>query len=106
MSRSKEPAQNAALRHQSDRARVQFTNSDRLVFIQLYRCFPSVLKTITIIQPEYAGIGPVAWALIRRMSVDNLIPAHKASRASASAGGAIAISDFAVCAGTAAGQIT
>jgi hypothetical protein len=34
------------------RGRVQFTNSDRLFFIQLYRWFPSVLKAITIIRPE------------------------------------------------------
>jgi len=31
---------------------VQFTNSDRLFFIQLYRWFPSVLQAITIIRPE------------------------------------------------------
>src|SRR6266516_4333940 len=74
--------------------RVEFTNSDRLVFIQLYRWFPSVLKVITIIRPETL----VRWhrasfrrywrwksrnlggrpqieadlrALIRRMSLDN-----------------------------------
>src|SRR5262249_45960825 len=29
----------------------QFTNSDRLFFIQLYRWFPAVLKAITIIRP-------------------------------------------------------
>jgi len=34
------------------RGRVQFTNSDRLFFIQLYRWFPSVLKAVTIIRPE------------------------------------------------------
>ena len=34
------------------RCRVQFTNSDRLFFIQLYRWFPSVLKAITIMRPE------------------------------------------------------
>jgi hypothetical protein len=32
--------------------RVEFTNGDRLFFILLYRCFPSVLKAVTIIQPE------------------------------------------------------
>src|SRR5207253_9720303 len=51
-------AENAALRHQlavlrrKMRGRIQFTNSDRLFFIQLYRWFPSVLKAITIIRPE------------------------------------------------------
>ncbi len=34
------------------RGRVRLTNSDRLFFIQLYRWFPSILNTITIIQPE------------------------------------------------------
>ena len=47
-------AENAALRQQlivlqrQVRGRVQFTNSDRLFFIQLYRWFPSVLKAMTI----------------------------------------------------------
>src|SRR5712671_5059335 len=51
-------AENAALRQQlivlqrKVRGRVQFTNSDRLFFLQLYRWFPSVLKAITIIRPE------------------------------------------------------
>jgi hypothetical protein len=42
-------AENAALRHQlivlqrKVRGRVEFTNGDRLFFIQLYRWFPSVL---------------------------------------------------------------
>ena len=34
------------------RGRVEFTNSDRLFFIQLYRWFPSILKAVTIMQPE------------------------------------------------------
>jgi hypothetical protein len=34
------------------RGRVQFTNSDRLFFIQLYRWCPSVLKTMIILRPE------------------------------------------------------
>ena len=51
-------AENAALRQQlivlrrKVRGRVQFTNSDRLFFIQLYRWFPSVLKAVMIIRPE------------------------------------------------------
>jgi hypothetical protein len=51
-------AENAALRQQlivpqrRVHSWVQFTNSDRLFFIQLYRWFPSVLKAITIIRPE------------------------------------------------------
>jgi hypothetical protein len=34
------------------RGRVEFTNSDRLFFIQLYRWFPSILKAITTFRPE------------------------------------------------------
>jgi hypothetical protein len=56
--KSRLEAENAALRHQlavlqrKVRGRVQFTNSDRLFFIQLYRWFPSILNAITIIRPE------------------------------------------------------
>src|SRR5436189_1870406 len=99
-SKSRLEAENAALRHQlavlqrKVRGRVQFTNSDRLFFIQLYRWFPSVLKAITVIRPETlvrwhrAGFRcywrwksrPVGGrpqidtdlrALIRRMSIEN-----------------------------------
>ena len=101
-SRSRLEAENAALRQQlivlqrKVRGRVEFTNSDRLFFIQLYRWFPSVLKVITIIRPETlvrwhrAGfrrywcwksrnlggrpqISADLRALIRRMSVENLL---------------------------------
>jgi transposase InsO family protein len=101
-SRSRLEAENAALRQQlivlqrKVRGRVEFTNSDRLFFIQLYRWFPSVLKIITIIGPETlvrwhrAGfrrywrrksrnlggrpqISADLRALIRRMSVENLL---------------------------------
>jgi hypothetical protein len=74
--------------------RVRVTNGDRLVFIQLYRWFPSVLKVITVIRPEtllrwhragfrrywcwksrpFGGrpqINAELRALIRRMSVEN-----------------------------------
>jgi hypothetical protein len=57
-SKSRLEAENAALRYQlivlrrRVRGRVQFTNSDRLFLVQLYRWFPSVLKVITIIRPE------------------------------------------------------
>jgi transposase InsO family protein len=57
-SNSRLEAENAALRHQlivlqrKVRGRVQFTNSDRWFFIQLYRWFPSILKSMTIIRPE------------------------------------------------------
>ena len=95
-------AENAALRHQliilrrKLRGRVRLTNSDRWLFIQLYRWFPSVLNSITIIQPETlvrwhrAGfryywrwksrslgerpqIGTDLRALIRQISMENLL---------------------------------
>jgi hypothetical protein len=34
------------------RGRAQLTNGDRLFFVLLYRLFPSILKAMTIIQPE------------------------------------------------------
>jgi hypothetical protein len=57
-SKSRLEAENAALRHQllilrrRVRGRVQLKNGDRLFFIQLYRWFPSVLKSMTIVRPE------------------------------------------------------
>jgi transposase InsO family protein len=101
-SRSRLEAENAALRHQLTvlqrkvRGRVHFTNSDRLFFIQLYRWFPSILMAMTIVRPETlvrwhrAGfrrywrwksrslggrpqIAADLQALIRRMSIDNLL---------------------------------
>ena len=64
-------AENAALKRQlailqrKVRGRVRLTNSDRLFFVLLYRWFPSILKTMIVIKPEYrhAGIGP-AFALL------------------------------------------
>src|SRR6266516_884833 len=99
-SKSRLEAENAALRHQlivlqrKMRGRVDFTDSDRLFFIQLYRWFPAVLDAISIIRPETlvrwhrAGfrrywrwksrslggrpqIDADLRALIQRMSVDN-----------------------------------
>src|SRR6202048_1304911 len=51
-------AENAVLRHQLIvlrrrlHGRVRLTNPDRLVFILLYRWFPSILQVLTIIRPE------------------------------------------------------
>src|SRR5882724_4023547 len=56
--KSRLEAENAALRRQlivlqrHVRGRVQFTNSDRLFFLQLYRWFPSIVKAMTTIRPE------------------------------------------------------
>src|SRR5258706_6803783 len=99
-SKSRLEAENAALRHQlivlqrRVRGRVQLTNRDRLFLVMLYRWFPSILKTITIIRPEtlvrWHRVGFRRYwrwksrslggrpqvdadlrALIRRMSADN-----------------------------------
>src|SRR5215470_9436252 len=51
-------AENAALRRQlivlqrKVRGRVQFTNADRLFFLQLYRWCPSIVEVMTTIRPE------------------------------------------------------
>src|SRR5262245_39120573 len=56
--KSRLEAENAALRHQvivlqrKLGGRVQFTNGDRLFFIQLYRWCPSILNAMVIIRPE------------------------------------------------------
>ena len=56
--KSRLEAENAALRRQvivlqrKVRGQVQFTNGDRLFFIQLYRWCPSVLKAMIILRPE------------------------------------------------------
>src|ERR1700730_9313551 len=53
--KSRLEAENVVLRHQliifrrKVRGRVHLTNGDRFFFVQLYRWFPSVLNTITII---------------------------------------------------------
>src|SRR6202022_1645820 len=50
--------ENAVLRHQPIvlrprvRGRAQPTNNDRWFFVQMYRWFPSILKVVTIFQPE------------------------------------------------------
>ena len=98
--KSRLEAENAALRYQlivlrrKVTGRVRLRNGDRLVFIQLYRWFPSVLQVITVIRPETlvrwhrAGfrhywrwksrrlggrpqISAELRALIRRMSIEN-----------------------------------
>ena len=95
-------AENAALRQQvivlqrKIRGRVEFTDHERLFFIQLYRWFPSVLNAIKIIRPETlvrwhrAGfrrywrwksrnlggrprIDAALRALIRQMSIENVL---------------------------------
>src|SRR5580693_7152707 len=100
--KSRLEAENAVLRHQlivlqrEVRGRAHLTNNDRWFFVQMYRWFPSILKVVTIIEPE----TPVRWhrsgfrrywrwksrsrgrrpqidvelrTLIRRMSIENLL---------------------------------
>jgi transposase InsO family protein len=95
-------AENAVLRHQlivlrrKLKGRARLRNNDRWFFVQMYRCFPSILKVVTIVQPETL----VSWhragfrrywrwksrrrggrprleielrALIRQMSTENLL---------------------------------
>jgi transposase InsO family protein len=57
-SKSRLEAENAVLRHQlivlrrklKDRARL--TNNDRWFFVWMYRWFPTILKVVTLVQPE------------------------------------------------------
>jgi transposase InsO family protein len=101
-SNSQLEAENAALRHQlvvlqrKVRGRLEFTNGDRLLFILLYRWFPSVLKAMVVVRPETVvrwhragfrrywrwkskgrgGRPPISAelrTLIRRMSVENVL---------------------------------
>src|SRR5580700_3592831 len=57
-SKSRLEAENAVLRHQlivlrrKVRGRAQPTNNDRWFLVQMYRWFPSILKVVTIVQPE------------------------------------------------------
>src|SRR6202521_4006170 len=57
-SKSRSEAENAVLRHQlivlrrRVRGRAQPTNNDRWFLVQMYRWFPSILKVVTIVQPE------------------------------------------------------
>jgi transposase InsO family protein len=57
-SRCQLEAEKVALRHQvvvlrrQVRGRVRLTNVDRLILVQLYRWFPSILKALAIVQPE------------------------------------------------------
>src|SRR5258706_11073899 len=57
-SKSRLEAENAVLRHQlivlrrKVRGRAQLTHNDRWFLLQMYRWFPSILKVVTIVQPE------------------------------------------------------
>jgi hypothetical protein len=57
-SKSRLEAENAVLRHQlivlrrKLKGRARLTNHDRWFFVQMYRRFPSILKVVTIVQPE------------------------------------------------------
>jgi hypothetical protein len=101
-SKSRLEAENAVLRHQLIvmrrrlKGRARLRNNDRWFFVQMYRCFPSILKVVTIVQPETLASWHRAgfrhywrWksrrrggrprieielrALIRQMSTENLL---------------------------------
>src|ERR1019366_7977589 len=101
-SKSRLEAENAVLRHQlivlqrKVIGRAHLTNNDRWFFVQMYRWVPSILKVVTIIEPETlvrwhrAGfrrywrwksrprggrpqIETELRVLIRRMSMENLL---------------------------------
>ena len=60
-SNSRLEAENAALRHQlivlrrRVQGRVRLTNNDRLLFVQLYRWFPSILSRVNNISLPHFG---------------------------------------------------
>src|SRR5271169_3715641 len=112
-SRMRLEAENVVLRHQlivlrrNLRGQVRLTNSDRWFFVQSYRWFPSILNAPAIIQPEtlvrWHRVGfRCYWRwksrrrggrpqidgdlrmLIRRMSVENPLWAHRVSTANCS----------------------
>ena len=57
-SRARLEAENLVLRQQvivlsrKSRSRVWLRNLDRLIFVWLYRLFPSILNAITVVKPE------------------------------------------------------
>ena len=51
------------------RGPAQFTNRDRLFFIQLYRWFPSVLKAMTIIRPETVVLASCAFSPLLALEI-------------------------------------
>jgi hypothetical protein len=57
-SRASLEAENLVLRQQlivlsrKSRSRVRLWSIDRLIFVWLYRCFPSILNAITVVKPE------------------------------------------------------
>ncbi len=57
-SRARLEAENIVLRQQlivlsrNSQARVRLWNTDRLMFVWLYRLFPSILDTVTVVKPE------------------------------------------------------
>jgi hypothetical protein len=58
MSKSRLEAENAVLRHQlivlrrKLKGRARLTNNNRWFFVWMYRWFPTILKVVTIVQPE------------------------------------------------------
>jgi hypothetical protein len=63
-SKSRLEAENAVLRHQlivlrrNLKGRARLTNNDRWSFVRMYRWFPTILKIVTIVQPETGRLSP------------------------------------------------
>ena len=72
-------AENVALRHQvvvlrrQVSGRVRLTSLDRLVLVQLFRWFPSILKVLAIVQPETVIRWHRAGIELRRPMVRRLL---------------------------------
>src|SRR6201986_2618552 len=113
-------AENAVLRHhlivlrRRVRGRTQPTNNDRWFLVQMYRWFPSILKVVTIVQPETlvrwhragfrrywrwksnsrGGRPPIEGelrALIRQVSMENQLWVRHASTANCSSSGSASL---------------
>ena len=85
-SRASLEAENPVLRQQvivlsrKSRSRVRLRNIDRLIFVWLYRCFPSILNAITVVKPETVLYSPEtrvdqggqasSWRVVRARSGD------------------------------------
>src|ERR1700730_5338527 len=67
-SKSRLEAENAVLRHQlivlrrKLKGRARLTNNDRWFFVWIYRWFPTILKVVTLVQPETL-VGPAFAAI-------------------------------------------
>ena len=84
-SKSRLEAENAVFRHQlfvlrrKLKGRARLTNNDRWFFVWMYRWFPTILKVVTIVQPETlaAGPGTPSRSVVRLDLLNNLVEVHE-----------------------------